>query len=279
MENRARNKKIRKRLVAVGYFAGVISTLTVTIILLVILNVVYNPKQVSIPLNEEKSTLQPSDSFIAAQTQYPKAEGLLQLVNFNNPTGDERPHNLVSIRLVIGDEAVIRSYDMSINQEAVIRSYDMSINQEAGIQLSKMCKEALRAGLDRYIINSAYRSVEEQKTLWENRLKTDPDYGKDPYKNPVKVMPGNMSEHATGLAIDLLNMSHTSANDAYGESEAGIWLSENAHKFGFIIRYPKDKQYITGVIYEPWHIRYVGKEAAEEIYNRGICLEEYLGEV
>lgn len=266
MENRERNKKIRKRLVAVGYFAGVISTLTVTIILLVILNVVYNPKQVSNPLNEEKSTLQPSDSFIAAQTQYPKAEGLLQLVNFNNPTSDEVPRGLVSIRRVIGDEAVIRSYDMSINQEA-------------GIQLSKMCKAALRAGLDRYIINSAYRSVEEQKTLWENRLKTDPDYGKDPYKNPVKVMPGNMSEHATGLAIDLLNMSHTSANDAYGESEAGIWLSENAHKFGFIIRYPKGKQYITGVIYEPWHIRYVGKEAAEEIYNRGICLEEYLGEV
>ncbi len=89
-------------------------------------------------------------------------------------------------------------------------------------------------------------------------------------------MPGCMSEHTTGLALDILSENHETANDAYGETPEGRWLVENAHRYGFILRYPEGKEHITGVIYEPWHYRYVGVEAATEIWERGICLEEYL---
>ena len=89
-------------------------------------------------------------------------------------------------------------------------------------------------------------------------------------------MPGNCTEHATGLALDILAVSYEKSNDDYAKTDEGKWLLEHAHEYGFILRYPKDKEHITGVIYEPWHYRYVGKQAAEEIYEQNVCLEEYL---
>ena len=104
----------------------------------------------------------------------------------------------------------------------------------------------------------------------------DPDYGQDPYKNPVKVLPGKCSEHPTGLAVDILSEKYQEANEGYADTAEGRWLRENAHTYGFILRYPEKKEQITGVIYEPWHYRYVGAEAAAEIYEKGLCLEEYV---
>ena len=81
------------------------------------------------------------------------------------------------------------------------------------------------------------------------------------------------SEHQTGLCIDVTN------RDKYfvkGTEEAD-WIANNCYKYGFIIRYPEGKENITGISYEPWHIRYVGKEIAKQIHNKGITLEEYLG--
>ena len=129
----------------------------------------------------------------------------------------------------------------------------------------------------KYKLASAYRSIEYQDKLWQARIAKDPDYGSDPYKSPVKVVPERCSEHTTGLAIDILSECYENSDEGYADTPEGIWLYENAYKFGFILRYPKDKENITGVIFEPWHYRYVGKEAAGEIYSRGICLEEYLG--
>lgn len=79
------------------------------------------------------------------------------------------------------------------------------------------------------------------------------------------------SEHELGIAVDI--NSEGSGSEADGLYQ---WLSENAYRYGFIQRYPQDKSDITGISYEPWHYRYVGREAAEEIYSEGICLEEYL---
>ena len=79
------------------------------------------------------------------------------------------------------------------------------------------------------------------------------------------------SEHQLGLAVDINGDELHSSND-----EVYSWLAENAYKYGFILRYPEGKSDITGIEYEPWHYRYVGKEAAAEIFSRSICLEEYL---
>ncbi len=84
------------------------------------------------------------------------------------------------------------------------------------------------------------------------------------------------SEHHTGLAVDLLHSECWSLEEYWDQSAAFDWMMEHCAEYGFILRYPKHKQYITGVIYEPWHYRYVGVEAATEIMSRGITLEEYL---
>ncbi len=96
--------------------------------------------------------------------------------------------------------------------------------------------------------------------------------------NKTVAYPGQ-SEHQTGLAMDV--SSHKMGfklHQSFGETIEGIWLANNAPKFGFIIRYPKGKEHITGYKYEPWHLRYVGVQVAEEIAQKGITLEEYLSE-
>ncbi len=207
----------------------------------------------------------PLESTLASQKPItPKAEGLLILVNWDNPVPYDRPDNLVMLSEVFGDEVIC------VNT-------DGSINAEAGAMAKEMFLAAQAEGIGKYELSSAYRSIVYQDTLWQARIAEDTDYGSNPYENPVKVMPGKMSEHTTGLALDILAESYESSDEGYADTPEGIWLAENACKFGFILRYPKDKENITGVIFEPWHYRYVGKEAAREIFKRSICLEEYLG--
>lgn len=114
---------------------------------------------------------------------------------------------------------------------------------------------------------SGFRSYETQKGLYEKYCKKDGKELADTYS----ARPGH-SEHQTGLAIDVNSVKQSFANTPEGK-----WLKENCHKYGFILRYTEDKQSKTGYSYEPWHIRYVGKAAAKDIYESGLCLEEYLG--
>ena len=118
--------------------------------------------------------------------------------------------------------------------------------------------------------NSAYRSYKSQKKVYNERVESKGKYLSDSY-----VAKPGYSEHQKGLCIDVTN------EDKYlvqGTRESD-WLEQNCYKFGFIIRYPEGKSDITGIEYEPWHIRYVGVEASSYIYNNGITLEEYLGEL
>ena len=86
------------------------------------------------------------------------------------------------------------------------------------------------------------------------------------------------SEHNLGLAADIVAKDYQLLDDKQAETPEAVWLEENCWRYGFILRYPTDKTGETGIIFEPWHYRYVGKEAAREIMEQGICLEEYLGE-
>ena len=89
------------------------------------------------------------------------------------------------------------------------------------------------------------------------------------------AVPGT-SEHQLGLALDIVDVANQVLDERQENTEVQKWLMKNSWKYGFILRYPTDKSDITGISYEPWHYRYVGKEAAKEIYEAGICLEEYL---
>ena len=98
----------------------------------------------------------------------------------------------------------------------------------------------------------------------------------DAYKTAsVTVTAPNASEHQIGLAIDFYSSTYMRLDEGFADTQAGKWLAENSYKYGFILRYPEGKEYITGIIYEPWHFRYVGVEAATVITEKGITLEEF----
>lgn len=117
-----------------------------------------------------------------------------------------------------------------------------------------------------FLVMSGFRSYETQKNLFWSYVEADG------YDNAVtySAYPGT-SEHQTGLAADL-----GWVDEQYAYTEEGMWLAENCHEYGFIIRYPKDKDNITGYIYEPWHVRYLGRSTAKLVHDSGLTLEEFL---
>lgn len=145
----------------------------------------------------------------------------------------------------------------------------------------QMLQDAENAGLSVYICSS-YRSYDQQRQVFNDTMVSWVGQGYSPldaYDETKKsvAVPGT-SEHATGLALDITSAQFTELDERQAETPEAKWLAENCWKYGFILRYPPDKADITGIIYEPWHYRYVGKEIAKEIMERGITLEEYLGE-
>lgn len=137
--------------------------------------------------------------------------------------------------------------------------------KEAADKYFELKEAALNEGINLFAM-TGYRSVGFQTSIYNGYLKEDTKENVDTYS----ARPG-YSEHHTGLAVDL-----NSLEQAWGDTDEGRWLSDNCYKYGFIIRYPKGKENITGYMYEPWHIRYVGEDLAEILYNKGmwISIEE-----
>ena len=143
---------------------------------------------------------------------------------------------------------------------------------------NKLRKEAYEAFINMYnsakeekitlIINSAYRSYKEQEEVYNDYLTK---HTKE-YTDAYAARPGH-SEHQTGLAIDII--TYGANGDNFDETEAFTWLSNNAYKYGYILRYPKGKENITGYNYESWHYRYVGIDVATQIHNSNITFDEY----
>lgn len=128
-------------------------------------------------------------------------------------------------------------------------------------------------------ICSPYRDLEYQKNLFNRKITGFMKQGlsyMDAYRvaSQVVTVP-NASEHQLGLALDIVSDTFTKLVEGFEDTEAGKWLAANSYRYGFILRYPKDKKDITGIKYEPWHFRYVGVEAATLITEKGITLEEF----
>ena len=147
------------------------------------------------------------------------------------------------------------------------------IKKEAYDAFVEMFSDAADQGYN-FAICSGYRTYDYQQELFENALATQ----SEEEAHMFSAYPGR-SEHHTGLAIDLTSESMGwSLSQDFADYPEGKWLDEHCQDYGFILRYQKGKEDITGYQYEPWHFRYVGKDAAKEIMSRGITLEEYLGE-
>ena len=153
---------------------------------------------------------------------------------------------------------VSKQYSYGENQMVTSETFDAFLN---------MFNDAKKEDLT-LIINSSYRSYEDQKEIYEFYK----DTRGETEANKIAAKPG-FSEHQTGMSIDIQTYGSTAST--FEEFDEFNWLKDNAHKYGFILRYPKDKEYLTGYEYESWHYRYVGVEAATYIYENNITFDEY----
>lgn len=142
--------------------------------------------------------------------------------------------------------------------------------KEVSESLERMFEAAKNEGINLIAI-SGYRSYKYQETIYSNEINNVGEIEANKYV----AKPGT-SEHQTGLAMDLLSDEYMELDEGFEDTEGFSWLKNNMSKYGFILRYPRGKEIITGYSYEPWHIRYVGTKAATEIMEAGITLEEYL---
>ncbi|WP_223701887.1 M15 family metallopeptidase [Sutcliffiella deserti] len=166
----------------------------------------------------------------------------------------------------VPDDLVIPDVSFSFDGD-----YDKKyLREEAARALEELFAAASEENIELFAV-SGYRSYETQYGIYNSYLKK---WGEEK-TNAVSAIPGH-SEHQTGLAMDVSSRSAAlDLTEQFGETPEGKWLNDNAGKYGFIIRYPKDKKVITGYEYEPWHLRYVGKEVATYIYEEDLTLEEF----
>lgn len=183
---------------------------------------------------------------------------LLTLVNYKNKISDDWQVNLIPL------------------------NNNQSIDQRAHQDLLDMIDDAKKEGLQ-ILICSSYRTYEKQKTLFVKKvssyLKQGYSYNEAQELASQWVAKPNTSEHQLGLAVDLVSQKNQRLDNSQEETKEQQWLMENCHRYGFILRYPVNKSEITKVSYEPWHYRYVGKEHAKKIMEKGITLEEYIDEL
>lgn len=182
----------------------------------------------------------------------------LTLINSENPIDDNYQITLTRLR----------------NKQA--------IDSRCYPELQAMMDDCRAAGLSP-IICSSYRTYDKQEELFEQQVQEfiNQGYGKlDAQKKAAGAVarPGT-SEHEIGLAIDIVDESNQRLNQYQENTAVQRWLMQNSWRYGFILRYPSDKTDITGIQYEPWHYRFVGKEAAKEIYENNWTLEEYLNQI
>ena len=182
-------------------------------------------------------------------------------------------------RLTLVNNNVALPENWQITTKVAEASTQKELAEEAADAYMQMKQAAAVDGVE-LLLCSGYRTVEYQQNLFDQEKQKWLDQGMseeeayDKAKTVVAV-PG-YSEHNSGLAADIVTPDHQTLDSAFADTDAAKWLFEHTPDYGFILRYPEDKQAITGIIYEPWHYRYVGVENAKIITESGKCLEEYL---
>lgn len=165
-----------------------------------------------------------------------------------------------------------------VNAEHSIGEYAPELGELEGQKLDQRILEPMQnfvagaraEGLS-VLLSSGYRGYEEQQYLFNRKVE---QYGEEQAATIVS-RPGT-SEHQTGLACDITDEYYELKNESLENTALYQWMSRHCHEYGFIVRYPKDKEKITGIIYEPWHFRYVGVEAATYMVEHNLCLEEFV---
>ena len=212
-------------------------------------------------------------SLFHIETQPPYSYGETSGIPPSETTNEESDETTWCLILVNKWNSIPSNYKVQLTE----LSNGQKIDERIYAALQKMFDAARSDGIYPVVV-SGYRTTEMQQQLMDEKIR---DYKAEGHAEQDAVakaeawvaIPGT-SEHQLGIAVDInADGIHSTGKEVYD------WLAQNAHNFGFICRYPSGKTEITGVINEPWHYRYVGIKAATDIYNQGVCLEEYLEEV
>ncbi|MDO4465707.1 MAG: D-alanyl-D-alanine carboxypeptidase family protein [Bacillota bacterium] len=235
----------------------------------------YSSANEAVPIFENEKTNQRSGAYSFttnfSEYQYLKSEGWKQngIVSYalRKATKEESIESNRSLTYTYGycyyvDDVLIVNKKHGLNS-----SYAPGEDPVAGAAIRNLISTMRSAGYDISTYYSGYRSYQTQAQLYNNYVNQDGKEAADTYS----ARPG-FSEHQTGLAFDLCNKNYQLV-----ESTREVnWISQNAHKYGFIVRFQKGKEHITGYQAEPWHLRYLGVELATKVYQSGLTLEEYL---
>lgn len=262
-------KKRKKRSSAKRALRMLVLIAAVMIVLLIVLLLAWGVKKVVFkPQNSDPAT---TTTTTATTTTQPTA-----LYVDGHYVQQEVP--AWNLRLVNGWNTLSSDYPFEENLTSQFGS-NLRYDSRAADALQQMLNAGAAYGLRPVSLFRAYdhqvtlfnREVNEWKALGYSQADAEA-------KASTEVARPGTSEHHLGLAADILSNGIYSLETSFEDTDAFAWLQAHCAEYGFILRYPKDKEEITGVIYEPWHYRYVGVEAATEIMSRGICLEEYLAE-
>ncbi len=190
-----------------------------------------------------------------------------EFFNGNSVAGSQQEWYLM---LVNNDHSIPKNYQVELTTLDNGREVDSRIYPDLQAMFDDMRSDGIYP-----IVGEGYRTAAEQEQMMNDKINAYENEGYSPKEAEklaeLAVAAVGKSEHQCGLAVDI------NADDSYSSNEdVYTWLAENAYKYGFILRYPADKTDITHIEFEPWHYRYVGKDAASTIFNQGICLEEYL---
>ncbi len=192
---------------------------------------------------------------------------------------DEKAFRSDDWRLVLVNKQhpIPDDYELKLGSIKTSRG-SMKCDKRIIADLEKMLEDAKEDGIN-LVICSPYRPSTRQKYLFNKKVKAYVKSGNsymDSYYLSAQAVniPGS-SEHEIGLALDIVSDRYSGLNEGFADTDAGKWLAKHCMEYGFVLRYPKGKESITGIEYEPWHFRYVGKEAAKYMSSEDICLEEF----
>lgn len=235
----------------------------------------YNPNILSY-INYKYFIEENLSRYIHYQTEN-QTEDPIMVIRIVNVNGDLDPYtNTTSSDLEKESLILVNKYNYLEENHEIPNLEDISLmyaysnnrlQEEAVTNYVRMARAAKENGLS-IIVNSSYRTYEDQEKIYNSFYR---QYGEE-YAEEYSAHPG-YSEHETGLAVDIDTYQSTSAS--FEESEEYAWLKEHCYEYGYILRYPEGLEKITGYLYEPWHYRYVGIDAAKQIKEENITFDEY----
>lgn len=235
-----------------------------------------NEKLINI-LNEKYFLIKNLDKYIAYSDKNPEIN-LTEVIALVNVHRDQNYYENMEITdtskgntmLVNKYNALSKDYEVE-NLKTISKTYsygdNKKLNKEAYDAFISLADDAKKEGYTILIVSS-YRTYQDQEDVWKDYKASFGTKKADAY-----AARAGSSEHETGLAIDVAD--YNDKNDKFEATESFKWMQTNAHKYGYILRYPKDKENITGYSYEAWHYRYVGIDTATKVYNEGITYDEY----